>query len=96
MIGVGVLYATTEPKVVRNYLVACAVADVGHLWVTGTVMGYDAFVDLMRWNSIAWGNIGITSVLFLSRLLYFVGALGKDKVVTEMRQDLKSSIEKKQ
>lgn len=38
MIGVGVLYATTEAKVVRNFLLACAIADVGHLYVTYAVM----------------------------------------------------------
>ena len=38
MIGVGVLYATTEAKVVRNFLFACAIADVGHLYVTYAVM----------------------------------------------------------
>ena len=38
MIGVGVLYTTTEAKVVRNYLLACAIADVGHLYATYAVM----------------------------------------------------------
>ncbi len=38
MIGVGVLYTTSEAKVVRNYLLACAIADVGHLYVTCAVM----------------------------------------------------------
>ena len=38
MVGVGVLYATSEIKVVRNFLLACAIADVGHLYVTYAVM----------------------------------------------------------
>ena len=38
MVGVGVLYATTEAKVVRNFLIACAIADIGHLYVTYAVM----------------------------------------------------------
>ena len=38
MIGVGVLYATTEVQVVRNFLFACAIADAGHLYVTYAVM----------------------------------------------------------
>ena len=38
MIGVGVLYTTREAKVVRNYLLACAIADVGHLYATYAVM----------------------------------------------------------
>lgn len=38
MIGVGLLYATSEAKVVRNFLLACAIADVGHLYATYLVM----------------------------------------------------------
>ena len=38
MVGVGVLYGTTEAKVVHNFLLACAIADVGHLYVTYAVM----------------------------------------------------------
>ena len=38
MIGVAVLYTTSEAKVVRNFLLACAIADVGHLYVTYAVM----------------------------------------------------------
>lgn len=48
MVGVGILYATTEAKVVRNFLLACAIADVGHLYVTYTVMYvYSAFMFLL-------------------------------------------------
>lgn len=38
MVGIGVLYTTTEVRVVRNYLLACAIADVGHLYATYAVM----------------------------------------------------------
>ena len=38
MVGIGVLYSTTEAKVVRNFLLACAIADVGHLYVTCAVI----------------------------------------------------------
>lgn len=38
MVGVGILYTTTEAKVVRNFMLACACADIGHLYVTYTVM----------------------------------------------------------
>ena len=38
MVGVSILYTTTEAKVVRNFLLACAIADVGHLYVTYAVM----------------------------------------------------------
>ena len=38
MVGVGILYTTTEAKVVRNFMLACACADIGHLYVTYAVM----------------------------------------------------------
>ncbi|MDI1486850.1 MAG: hypothetical protein OHK93_006112 [Ramalina farinacea] len=78
MVGVGVLYATTEPKVVRNYLIACAIADVGHGWATGAVMGWEDFVNVGGWNEAAWGNLGVTLFLFVSRILWFAGLLGKN------------------
>lgn len=69
MVGVGVLYATTEAKVVHNYLLACAIADVGHLYVTYAIMGHTDFMDVQGWNSMGWGNIGITLGLFLVRYI---------------------------
>ncbi|CAD6564502.1 MAG: hypothetical protein ASARMPRED_004444 [Alectoria sarmentosa] len=65
MVGVGVLYGTTEAKVVRNFLLACAIADVGHLYVTYAIMGYTDFIDVQGWNSMGWGNIGVTLGLLL-------------------------------
>ena len=81
MIGIAVLYSTTEATVVRNYLLACAVADIGHLWFTYVGMGYDAFWDVQGWNSLGWGNIGITAFLFVVRVLYLTGLLGQDRDV---------------
>lgn len=86
LIAIGVLYSTNEAKVVRNYLVACAIADVGHLWVTYLVLGYADFVDVKGWNSLAWGNIGFTFFLFLTRIGYLLGFLGKDKAVTSVKK----------
>lgn len=91
MIGVGILYQTTEPKVVRNFLVACAVADVGHLYVTYAVMGGKEYFDVGHWNAMGWGNIGVTAGLLITRLLYFVGAFGDDLVVDSMKDALKKN-----
>lgn len=86
MIGIGVLYSTTELKVVRNFLLACAIADIGHLYVTYAVMGWEDYVDLTNWNPLAWGNIGITAGLFVTRVLYLAGAFGEDRVVRTKKQ----------
>ncbi|KAL8889437.1 MAG: hypothetical protein Q9205_002632 [Flavoplaca limonia] len=76
LICIGVLYSTNEPKVVRNYLIACAIADIGHIWVTYEVLGYANFVDVKSWNSLAWGNIGFTLFLFATRFAYLAGLFG--------------------
>ena len=86
LIGVGVLYATSEPKVARNYILACAIADIGHLWATYVVIGHQNFMDVGNWNNMAWGNIGITASLFVFRVLYLMGLLGQDKVVKSARK----------
>lgn len=91
MIGVGILYTTTEAKVVRNYLLACAVADVGHLWATYAVMGHGDFVHFRGWNAMGWGNIGITAALLLTRLLYLSGILGQDGIVNSRKNFVKKS-----
>lgn len=92
MIGVGVLYSTTEPKVVRNFLLACAIADIGHLYVTYIVMGQRDFFDVQGWNQMAWGNIGITAGLLAARLSYLLGAFGQDRVVKSTKEVVKKNI----
>lgn len=66
LVGVAVLYTTVELKVVRNYLVALWIADIGHVAACYYVLGYDRFIDVGSWNSMTWGNVGATvSRLFL-------------------------------
>lgn len=64
---------------VRNFLTACAIADVGHVAVTYHVMGHAKFLDVGNWNSMAWANIGITAVLFAVRVGYVAGAFGSKR-----------------
>lgn len=58
--AVAVLYTTTELKVVRNYLIALWIADIGHVAVCYIGLGYERFVDVASWNSMTWGNVGAT------------------------------------
>ncbi|KAL4906847.1 hypothetical protein BDW74DRAFT_176452 [Aspergillus multicolor] len=76
LLGAGVFYATSEPQVLRNYLVALAIADVGHIYVTYLAMGPELFFDVAQWNVLTWGNVGVTGFLFVNRLLYFLGVFG--------------------
>ncbi|KAJ5475437.1 hypothetical protein N7539_007724 [Penicillium diatomitis] len=80
LVGVAVLHTTTEPQVVRNYLIALAIADVGHVCATYMGLGWAAFVDYSAWNALTWGNIGATAFLFVNRLAYFTGIFGTAKV----------------
>ncbi|KAJ5738524.1 hypothetical protein N7493_001679 [Penicillium malachiteum] len=77
LVGVAVLHTSTEPKVLRNYLIALAIADVGHVYATYVAMGLDAFLDVGSWNALTWGNIGATGFLFVNRILYFLGLFGQ-------------------
>ncbi|KAL5332825.1 hypothetical protein BJX70DRAFT_392659 [Aspergillus crustosus] len=71
LIGIGVLNATSEPKVLRNYLIALAIADVGHIYVTYLAMGPEFFFDVR--------------FLFVNRLLYFLGLFGYPPSHTSVR-----------
>jgi hypothetical protein len=64
LVGIAVLYTTTESKVVRSYLTALAIADIGHVGITCYVMEYERAIDIASWNSMAWGNIGITVISY--------------------------------
>lgn len=58
--GLGILWTTTEPKVVRNYIVALWIGDIPHIGLTAYFMGRDAVMDVGNWNAMAWGNIGFS------------------------------------
>lgn len=76
LMGVAILSSTSEPKVLRNYFIALAIGDLGHLYVTYLGTGWLYFVDISQWNAMAWGNIGVTSFLLVNRLAYFLGMFG--------------------
>ncbi|PSR85750.1 hypothetical protein BD289DRAFT_368078 [Coniella lustricola] len=78
LIASAVLYTTSEISVVRNYLVACWIADISHVYVCYHVLGWDSFVDVAAWNSMTWGNVGVTAMLCLTRTAYFLGLFGPD------------------
>ncbi|KAK5998731.1 hypothetical protein PT974_01113 [Cladobotryum mycophilum] len=59
-VGVAVLYTTSEVKVVRNYLVAAWLADIGHIAFSCYGLGKERCLDPAGWNATTWGNIGAT------------------------------------
>lgn len=60
LVAVAVLYTTTEIPVVRNYLIALWLADISHVGLTLYALGYEKSIALGSWNSMTWGNVGIT------------------------------------
>ncbi|KAL8350989.1 hypothetical protein RB598_005986 [Gaeumannomyces tritici] len=81
MAAVAVLYTTSEPKVVRNYLIALWIADVGHVYLTCRGLGSDRLMDVASWNGMTWGNVFVTVFLCLTRTAYLLGWFGPDKPV---------------
>ncbi|KAI1398852.1 hypothetical protein F4819DRAFT_467194 [Hypoxylon fuscum] len=81
LLGVAVLYTTTELKVVRNYLIALWIADISHVGVTCYLLGPDRALDVGSWNAVTWGNVGFTTFLCLTRTFYLVGLFGPDRQV---------------
>lgn len=67
---------TPHGAVSRGYLLAVAVADWGHIYATYATVGADFFWDVRRWNDMVWGNVGVSVVLNVLRLLTVAGAFG--------------------
>ncbi|GKT96099.1 hypothetical protein Ct61P_13949 [Colletotrichum tofieldiae] len=78
MVGLAVLNLTSEIKVVRGYLGALWIADIGHIYVCYNVLGLDRFLDVAHWNAMTWGNVGVTAFLCLTRTAYLLGLFGPD------------------
>lgn len=80
LLSVGVCYATTEPKVLRNYVIALGIGDVGHCVGTYWAIGHEAFVDVAGWNFLTWANFAFSVFLLVNRVAYLLGGFGQPKV----------------
>ncbi|KJZ69616.1 hypothetical protein HIM_11004 [Hirsutella minnesotensis 3608] len=78
-VGLAVLLTTSEVKVVRNYLVALWLGDIGHVAFSCHGLGAERLKRPSEWNAMAWGNIAMTLFLFVMRSAYLVGVFGPDK-----------------
>ncbi|KAK3943163.1 hypothetical protein QBC46DRAFT_378395 [Diplogelasinospora grovesii] len=81
LVAIAVLYSTTEIKVVRNYLVALWIADIGHLAITYLALGHEKAMAIGEWNPMTWGNVGVTLFLCLTRTAYLLGLFGPGRPV---------------
>ena len=48
------------------------VGDVVHIWVSVVHLGEKVVLDPGSWNDMTWGNVGITTALLVSRILWFL------------------------
>lgn len=59
LLGIVVLFTTSELKVIRRYLLALSVTDITHVAVCYHVLGIERFSAVHEWNSMMWGNIAM-------------------------------------
>lgn len=85
-LGVGVMYATSEPKVLRNYLIVLGIFDLTHIYAVSLGLGWDGFMNVWNWNALTWGNIVVTGLLFCSRVAYLAGYMGEPRKPNEKRK----------
>ncbi|BGP02107.1 hypothetical protein NBRC10513v2_005755 [Rhodotorula toruloides] len=55
---------------VQAYLTCLAAADLTHIGFTLFDLGLTGSLAPSGWNALVWGNVGVTSVLFLVRTLW--------------------------
>lgn len=60
LVAIAVLYTTSEVKIVKNYLVALWICDIGHVVITFLGLGAERGMAVSDWNAMTWGNIGVT------------------------------------
>ncbi|KZZ93288.1 hypothetical protein AAL_05673 [Moelleriella libera RCEF 2490] len=80
-VGLFVLNSTSEVKVVRSYLWALWLGDIGHVAFSCYGLGRERMMNPWEWNSMAWGNIVFTMWLFTMRSAYFLGMFGQDRPI---------------
>ena len=75
-----------KANIFRRFLFVLAVMDIAHIYWSMVALGPDLMYDLAQWSEpymsfdfatltmadgLAWGNIAITTALFIGRMLWF-------------------------
>ncbi|VUC33165.1 unnamed protein product [Clonostachys rosea] len=77
--GLFILNTTSEAKVVRAYLLALWLGDIGHVGISLYGLGWDKAMNISEWNGTTIGNVAVTIFLFVTRSSYFLGLFGPDR-----------------
>jgi hypothetical protein len=59
-LGIAILSTTNEISVVRAYLIALWLGDIGHVGFSSYGLGWDLLMSPATWNATTWGNIAMT------------------------------------
>ncbi|KAF3941300.1 hypothetical protein ABW19_dt0201660 [Dactylella cylindrospora] len=76
MMAIAILWSTTEVAVMKRYLVALLIGDLGHVIAIWWFMGSAAFFGIHQWNILTWANVGFTIFLALTRTATLAGLFG--------------------
>lgn len=68
---------TTHSDIIKKYLLAIALGDLGHIYACYRTLENDVFWDFAQWNNMAWGNIFFSAFLHVNRLATVAGLFGK-------------------
>lgn len=75
-----------------SYLLCLAIADLTHIGFTLYDLGSTNAFKLSDWNMLIWGNVGITTGLFVVRSLWFLG-VGREVVDSTARKAKETVVE---
>ncbi|OAP59659.1 hypothetical protein AYL99_06957 [Fonsecaea erecta] len=68
---------TNHPEIARRYLIAVALADLGHIYSVYCALGHMVFWDLNQWNQMISANVGVSVFLHVNRLMTVAGVFGR-------------------
>jgi len=68
---------TNHADISRRYLIAVALADLGHIYSVYGALGDKIFWDFNQWNQMIASNVGVSVFLHANRLLTVAGLFGK-------------------
>ncbi|KAK0390913.1 hypothetical protein NLU13_0416 [Sarocladium strictum] len=77
-LAIALFTSTSEVKVIRRYLTALALGDVGHTVWSCYALGMERLMRPAELNTMAYANIIMTIFLFSARVAYLSGAFGPD------------------
>ena len=67
---------THHPDIPKKYLIAVAIADIGHIYAAYVALGEETFWDVSKWNDMVWGNVGVSVFLNVHRWATVLGVFG--------------------